>query len=108
MHPYVRTAEGLENRKVGISVDQILARHYGKETQLASLELGLESDAVVGSCDGDSCSYNSTISWRDETTPMPIQNQPRAVFERLFGDSDSTSQSDRLARLQDVKVFWIL
>lgn len=103
VHPYVRTADGIDNRKVGISVDQILARHYGKETQLASLELGLESDAVVGSCDGDSCSYNSTISWRDETTPMPIQNQPRAVFERLFGDSDSTSQSDRLARLQERK-----
>ena len=101
VHPYVRTAEGEYNRKVGISLDQILAKEFGKHTQLASLELGIESDAVVGSCDGDSCSYNSTISWRDETTPMPIQNQPRAVFERLFGDSDSTNQADRLARIQE-------
>jgi hypothetical protein len=103
VHPYVKTTEGEYNKRVGISLDQIYAREYGKHTQLASLELGIESDAVVGSCDGDSCSYNSTISWRDETTPMPIQNQPRAVFERLFGDSDSTNQADRMARLQERK-----
>jgi len=103
VHPYVKTTEGEYNKRVGISLDQIYAREYGKHTQLASLELGIESDAVVGSCDGDSCSYNSTISWRDETTPMPIQNQPRAVFERLFGDSDSTNQADRMARIQERK-----
>jgi len=101
VHPYVRTTEGDYNKRVGVSLDQIFAKEYGKHTQLASLELGIESDAVVGSCDGDSCSYNSTISWRDETTPMPIQNQPRAVFERLFGDSDSTNQADRLARIRE-------
>jgi hypothetical protein len=101
VHPYVRTAEGEYNRKVGISMDQILAKEFGKHTQLGSLELGIESDAVVGSCDGDSCSYNSTISWRDDSTPMPIQNQPRAVFESLFGDSDSTNQADRLARIRE-------
>jgi hypothetical protein len=103
VHPYVKTTEGEYNKRVGISLDQIYAKEYGKHTQLASLELGIESDAVVGSCDGDSCSYNSTISWRDETTPMPIQNQPRAVFERLFGDSDSTNKADRMARIHERK-----
>jgi hypothetical protein len=101
VHPVVQSVEGLGGRKVGVSLDQVFAREYGKYTELASLELGIESDAIVGSCDGDSCSYNSTISWRDETTPLPIQNHPRAVFERLFGDSDSTKQADRMARIKD-------
>jgi hypothetical protein len=101
VHPVVQSAEGTNERKVGVSLDQIFAREYGLHTQLASLELGIESDAIVGSCDGDSCSYNSTISWRDEVTPLPIQNHPRAVFERLFGDSDSTNKAARLARIQE-------
>lgn len=101
VHPVVQSVEGSYNHQVGTSLDQILAKEFGKHTQLASLELGIESDAIVGSCDGDSCSYNSTISWLDETTPLPIQNHPRAVFERLFGDSDSTNRSDRVARIRE-------
>jgi len=103
VHPYVQDVDGLFNRKVGISVDQILAREFGKYTQLASLELGVESDAILGSCDGDNCTYNNTISWLNETTALPIQNNPRAVFERLFGDSNTTSQADRLARIRERK-----
>jgi hypothetical protein len=99
VHPHIRARQGVSGRKVDITLDQIMAKEYGKHTQLASLELGIESDALVGSCDGDSCSFNSTISWRDESTPMPIQNQPRVVFERLFGDGDSTNQTERLARI---------
>src|ERR1700746_2191566 len=56
----------------GISVDQVAAKEFGKETQLASLEVSLESADVVGSCENAySCAYYNTISWRDETTPMP-------------------------------------
>ena len=57
----------------GKSVDQIAAEEFGKETQLASLEVGLESSEVVGSCEAAySCAYFNTVSWRDETTPNPI------------------------------------
>lgn len=101
VHPWVQSVEGEYSHKVGTSLDQMLAREFGKYTQLASLELGIESDAIVGSCDGDSCSYNSTISWRDEKTPLPIQNHPRSVFERLFGDSGSTNRADRIARIRE-------
>ena len=101
IHPVVQSVEGFSARKVGVSLDQLFASEYGKHTQLSSLELGIESDAIVGSCDGDSCSYNSTISWKDDTTPLPIQNHPRAVFERLFGDSDSTNKIKRLERIQE-------
>ena len=85
----------------GISMDQILAQETGKHTQLASLELAIESGETAGACDaGFACAYTNTISWRSPNTPLPTQNNPRAVFERLFGDSGSTDPKARLARLR--------
>ena len=85
----------------GISVDQIAAKELGKKTQLASLELGLHDNDVVGQCEkGWSCGVLRTLSWRTPTTPLPIENQPRAVFERLFGDNQTTDARKRLARVQ--------
>jgi hypothetical protein len=84
-----------------VSMDQIAARALGKETQLTSLELGIESNAMLGTCDGgSSCAYTNTIAWRTPTTPLPVERDPRAVFERLFGTSGSTDHAARLARLQ--------
>jgi hypothetical protein len=84
-----------------VSMDQMAARQLEKETQLASLELGIESNAMIGSCDGgSSCAYTNTIAWRNETTPLPIENDPRAVFERLFGTSGSTDSAARRARIK--------
>jgi hypothetical protein len=81
----------------GISVDQIAAREFGKYTQLASLEVGLESAEVVGACESAyGCAYYNTISWRNETTPLPMENRPRAIFERLFGDAGNTGAKARL------------
>jgi hypothetical protein len=85
----------------GISMDQILAQETGKHTQLASLELAIESSEMAGACDtGFACPYTNTISWRSANTPLPTQNNPRAVFERLFGDSGSTDPKVRLERIQ--------
>jgi hypothetical protein len=85
----------------GISVDQILANELGKHTQLASLELAIESSDTAGACDvGFACAYTNTISWKSANTPLPMQHNPRAVFERLFGDSGSTSTRARLARIR--------
>ena len=84
-----------------VSMDQIAARELSKETQLASLELGIESNAMLGNCDGGaSCAYTNTIAWRTPTTPLPIENDPRAVFERMFGTSGSTDPEARLARMR--------
>ncbi len=84
----------------GISIDQIAANQFGKYTQLASLELGLESADSGGAGDpGFSKVYDATISWRGETTPLPMEHNPRAVFERLFGDG-GTNPASRLARFQ--------
>jgi len=75
----------------GTSADQIAAQHFGKETQLASLQVALESSEVVGSCEAAySCAYFNTISWRDEETPLPMEHRPRALFERLFGAAGTT------------------
>lgn len=84
-----------------VSVDQLIAKELGKETQLASLELSLESGEVgAGTCDGGySCTYAHTISWRSPTTPLAMEHNPRVVFERLFGDGGSTDARARLARM---------
>ncbi len=83
-----------------MSMDQIAAKELSKETELTSLELGIESNAMLGSCDGGaSCAYTNTVAWRTPTTPLPIENDPRAVFERLFGTSGNTDPEARLARM---------
>ena len=88
----------------GISVDQILAQETGKHTQLASLELAIESGETAGSCDtGYACQYTNTISWKGPATPLPTQNNPRLVFERLFGDSGSTGRKERLGLMREQK-----
>ncbi len=84
----------------GVSADQIAGRTLGAETQLATLELALDGRDFAGSCDdGFSCAYTNTISWANETTPLPMENNPRVVFERLFGDTGSTDPAVRKARL---------
>jgi hypothetical protein len=86
--------------QLGVSADQIAAKELGKYTQLASLELGLEPQPLAGNCDsGYTCAYMS-MSWRGPTSPLPAEINPRAVFERLFGDGDSTDPAARLARLE--------
>src|SRR6476659_9839756 len=85
----------------GISVDQIAAKEFGKYTQLASLEIGLEAPEIVGACESAyGCAYYDTIAWRNETTPLPMDNRPRAIFERLFGDA-GTDPKVRLAIRQE-------
>ncbi len=87
---------------VGVSADQIAAKELGKLTQLASLEISLESPSLAGACDQNySCAYTNTVSWRTPTTPNPMESSPRAVFERLFGDGDSTDAAARMAMLRD-------
>jgi len=88
--------------RAGISADQIAAREFGKYTQLASLEVGLESGEIVGACESAyGCAYYDTISWRNETTPVPMENRPRAIFERLFGDAGADPKARLAFRNED-------
>ena len=88
--------------RAGTSMDQIAAGVLGKETVLTSLELAIDPNELIGACEaGWSCAYANTLSWRNPTNPLPMENQPRAVFERLFGDTDSTTPEARLARIRE-------
>jgi hypothetical protein len=85
----------------GMSMDQIAAKALEQETQLSSLQLTADDNSLVGSCDvGYSCAYSSTLSWLTPTLPLMAENNPRVVFDRLFGSSESTDPRVRAARLQ--------
>jgi Protein of unknown function (DUF1552) len=97
VHP--KKTEGADIR-AGISADQIAAQEMCKTTQLGSLEIGLEEPNLAGGCDsGYSCAYTNTISWRTPITPNPMEVNPRAVFERLFGDGESNDPASRMKRM---------
>jgi hypothetical protein len=84
-----------------VSIDQLMARHFAKETQIGSLELSMDQPANAGACTGVlSCAYTHTLSWRSPTQPLPTEWNPRSVFERLFGDTGTTDPKLREARLR--------
>ena len=83
----------------GISVDQIAAQHLAGMTRFSSIELGCDDSRTVGNCDsGYSCAYTNSLAWRGPSTPMPPETNPRLVFERLFGDIDTTVPAETRAR----------
>ena len=85
--------------RAGVTADQIAAAELGKETPLPSLELAIDLDFLVGNCEnGYSCAYMNTVSWSTPTTPLPMENNPRVVFERLFGDGGTREQ--RIAEMR--------
>jgi len=83
----------------GTSVDQIAAAVIGRDTLLPSLELSIDLSVLSGQCDSSySCVYLNTLSWSTPTTPLPTENNPRRVFERLFGSGGTSDQRAALAR----------
>jgi hypothetical protein len=90
-----------EDVRLGTTVDQLLAKQFGQDTLFPSLELATEDlTGLIGSCDyGFSCTYLNTICWSTPTTPLPMEINPRIVFERMFGDAGSKDR--RLARLRE-------
>jgi len=98
VHP--KKTEGADT-EAGVSMDQIAAKELGKQTQFPSLELCVDSPELLGQCEaGYSCAYMNSICWRTPTTPMPMEDRPRRVFERLFGDAESTDPAVRLKRIK--------
>lgn len=82
----------------GITVDQIAAQHIGQDTPLPSLEVATEERGGEGSCDRNyGCSYGKTISFRDPSTPLPMEHNPRKLFQQLFGAGDTADERIRLA-----------
>lgn len=92
--------------KNGISADQIAAQNIGHQTKLSSLELSTIRARMSGNCDsGYSCIYQHNISWRDETTPMPAEYNPRLAFEKVFGSGNNKADAARRAKRKSVLDF---
>ena len=87
-----KMTEGADVR-LATTVDQIAAKQICRDTRLPSLELTLENSFLVGNCDnGYNCVYVNSLSWSSPTTPLPMENNPRMVFERLFGEGGTVDQ----------------
>src|SRR5688572_894402 len=96
VHP--KRTEGADIRN-GISADQLAAAHLGKDTSLPSLELCIDLNFLGGQCENSyACAYMNTLAWRTATTPLPTENNPRIVFERIFGDGGTSAQRVAQAR----------
>jgi uncharacterized protein DUF1552 len=97
VHP--KRTEGADVRN-GISADQLAAAQLGKDTALPSIELAIDLNFLAGQCENSySCAYMNTLAWSTATTPMPTENNPRIVFERLFGEGGTPVQ--RLAQARE-------
>jgi hypothetical protein len=99
---HAKKTEG-EDVRAGTTIDQMAAAKIGQSTRFPSLELATEDmTGLIGACDvGYSCAYMNTISWINPTTPLPMEINPRVVFERLFGEGGTVPE--RLARMNEDK-----
>ncbi|MFD2255962.1 DUF1552 domain-containing protein [Luteolibacter algae] len=92
--------------RLGESVDQIIARQIGYQTRVPSLELSTDLSRNTGICDsGYSCAYVYNLSWRNHNTPMPAENNPRMVFEKLFGSGNIKQDMTRRAAQKSILDF---
>jgi hypothetical protein len=83
----------------GITIDQIAARHIGQDTPLPSIEVATETSGAAGACDrAYGCSYSGTISFRTPSTPLPMENNPRKLFQTLFGVGDNAAERERIGK----------
>ena len=94
-----KPGEGAE-AELGVSLDQVVAAHIGQNAPLPSLELSIE-DGSLSCGTGLSCAYRNTISWQSAKSPLPMENNPQVVFERLFGDGSTAEQ--RAARREEAR-----
>ena len=90
-------AEAGPRAHLGVTMDQVAAQHIGQDTPLPSLEMMIE-EATLSCGDGLSCAYRDTISWQGPSSPLPMENNPQVIFEKLFGDGNT--DAERRARRQ--------
>jgi hypothetical protein len=77
---------------VGVTIDQLAAQHVGQDTPLPSIELSMEPVNLTCGDAGFTCAYRNTLSWKNATLPLPMENNPQIVFQRLFGDGSTDAQ----------------
>ena len=98
---HAKKTEGSDYR-LGKTVDQFAADELGRDSRFPSLQLGLDDVGMLGQCEpGFACAYQTTLSWSSPSTPLPMQINPRVVFERLVGGDESSAEERRaLARAE--------
>jgi len=95
----VQVKKSVTDIRASVSCDQLVANQIGSQTRFPSLEVGLEDARQAGDCDsGYSCAYTNNLAWRNETQPLPPVLDPRALFERLFGDGAELGPEARARR----------
>src|SRR5713226_1821896 len=100
----VRPRRNAVSPYLGVTIDQLIAKKYGQDTILSSIQLGVEDTGNFGNCNwGYSCAYTNSISWTSPTQPLPTEVNPRVAFERLFGDGASPEER-RAGRKQNASI----
>jgi hypothetical protein len=101
----VRPDKKSASASMSTTLDQIVARHIGQDTTLPSLEVASETTQQAAACSGSACFYNTTLSFRDPHSPLPMEHNPRKVFVQLFGEGDTPQEraaiSDQTKSLLD-------
>jgi hypothetical protein len=87
-----RPNRGSAGASMSATLDQVVAQHIGQDTTLPSLELASETTQQAAACSGSACFYNTTLSFRDEHSPLPMEYNPRKVFAQLFGEGDTPEE----------------
>ncbi len=89
---------------LGVTLDQLIAKKYGQDTILESIQVGVEEDGNFGNCNwGYSCAYTNSISWTSPIQPLPTEVNPRVAFERLFGDGTNPDER-KLGRKENASI----
>ena len=94
----VRPDDKAPGAKMATTLDQVVARQISQGTTLPSMELASETTIQAAACGGARCYYSSTLSFRDPTSPLPMEFNPRKVFIQLFGEGDTPEERDAIAR----------
>jgi hypothetical protein len=94
----VRPAEKATGAMMAPTIDQMIAAHIGQDTVLPSLEVAAETPTQSAACGTSACYYSSTLSFRNATTPLPMEFNPRKVFVQLFGAGDTPEERETIAR----------
>jgi len=94
----VRPDSEAAGASMSTTLDQVIAQHIGQETSLPSLEVAAETTVQVAACSGGSggCYYSSTLSFRNPTSPLPMEFNPRKIFLQLFGEGDNAQEREAI------------
>jgi hypothetical protein len=87
-----RPDKGSVGASMSATLDQIIAKQIGQSTSLPSLEVASETTQQAAACSGSACFYNTTLSFRDEHSPLPMEFNPKKVFAQLFGEGDTPEE----------------